>query len=182
MHIYLLPFARIKFFSPQSPHAVFLLLQRAVPSGDGEANLYRNTDQEYFGSIWERNFLLQRNLNYKNTLYPFITSRNPFVPLINGKTIPFKDESTIIIISSFSLLVILYSAIFYLVSLSPLIYFIIQAKNNSIYEWNILYILIFPLILYFIQIFSFSTEIENFKQFLKRVVRATTQFPPESFQ
>lgn len=180
MHIFFLPFARVKFYCPISPQAVGLLLQRAVPPQNEKTIACRSTDQEYFGSLLESNFHLIRNLNYRNKLFPLITSRNPFVPIIKGKILPYKDETKIIITASFSLIVLIVSLIFYTAFIVPLVAYFSIAINNKAINWNIMSFLILPLGFYLWQIISFSTEIEYFKKYLKRVVRTNTNLPTES--
>lgn len=143
------------------------------PQKEGvQSKLLMNEMEEYFGSGWESSFIIARNLNYRNNLYPFITVRNPFVPYLTGKIKPDKNGAKIIVRATFPPSILFVSVLFYFVLLIPQIKFIVDVINGKGFDWRLFSYIILPLGLYFVQMKSFTTEIKIFKLFLKRVVKA----------
>ncbi len=109
------PLKRIVVLSPKSVEACALLLIRAIPPPEMRDGKPVNEVVLYYGSVWEDSFLIQRNLNYRNTAYPLIIYRDPFNPVFYGKLTACDTGTQIKINASFHPVVVTVSIFFYLI-------------------------------------------------------------------
>lgn len=169
--MYLIPFARLSLYSPKSLEAVSLLLIRAVPPDDGGSKRIEYNLCEYFGSIWQDAFLIRRNQNYGNTLYPWIIYRNPFVPIIHGTLKPYREGTKVSVTAVFSPFILGFSTLFYTVFLLPLMIYVYQMNSQEQVNWNMIFLFsFFPLLLYLWHTISFNYEVTQVKAFLAKVI------------
>ncbi|OGO64123.1 MAG: hypothetical protein A2Z45_10055 [Chloroflexi bacterium RBG_19FT_COMBO_55_16] len=185
--MYLIPFARLTLFSPKSPEAVSQLLLRAVPPNGTEPKISKHTHREYYGSIWKESFVIQRNLNYQNQLYPWITKFNAFVPIMHGALKPYPEGTKIIVTALFSPIKLGFALLFYAVLLLPMIFYLHEVTSRERVEWNVALMGLPLLILFYLwHTISFNHEVNKVKDFLSKVVRAgstsgtNVMIPPNS--
>jgi hypothetical protein len=172
LKLYLLPYARFTMISPKSRDAVALLLLRAVPM-EGKSKRRENNLTEYFGSVSQTDFLLERNLNFNDPVYTWLVRRNPFVPIFHGKIKPFEENTKITVTAIFGPLVTIFLLICYgFLIPATLFYFydVISTRRLELKDFSFVFFSIG--ILYLCFIVSFNLEVMQTKEFLQRTIRA----------